>query len=353
MNNCLYVVDKKYSALWIVANSRVRLFGGEIVISNKFHSLRFLLNFILSTDCENIIFCWRRSLQDLLESGSIRNQVKELYSKKNIIALIPDYLGLSIDSVKVEQNLLEMCHYYYVTNLDLLSKYNDLLPSKPPLGVLHDLPDIQLIKKVKQSVSKQEFKEKPKVIWIGNSKWGVRQGIKDHKGYLEIVKPLVQLASKSNYCCEIEVIDSSSKLVPHEELLRKIRISDVLIQTSVSEGTGLPVLEALGLGTNVVTTPVGIATEVFTETGSINISKLDVDAFHSKIHFLFENTQSAILENIYENFISKIIPENALVFENNDDINLDNFQPKTNEFLIRIFWWYRYMRNKLKRTEIN
>ena len=84
--------------------------------------------------------------------------------------------------IESEKKLLEMCHYYYVTNLQLFSHYCNLLPDKKPLGVLHDLPDIQLINKVRQRVNKPKFSEKPKVIWIGNSKWGSRQGVKDHKG---------------------------------------------------------------------------------------------------------------------------------------------------------------------------
>jgi glycosyltransferase involved in cell wall biosynthesis len=349
MNNCLYVVDKKYSALWIVANSRVKLFGGEIVICDQFSSLGRLLDFILNSEEKFVLFCWRRSLEDLLKLKSIRYKVNELYSKKNILVLIPDYLGLSIDFIESEKKLLEMCHYYYVTNLQLFSHYCNLLPDKKPLGVLHDLPDIQLINKVRQRVNKPKFSEKPKVIWIGNSKWGSRQGVKDHKGYLRIVAPLIQFASTHNHCCEIEVIDSNSKLIVHEELLRKIRISDVLIQTSLSEGTGLPILEALGLGTNVITTPVGIATEVFTETDSVNISESNAPSFHSKIHLLHQNTKNDKREEIYERYISRIIPENVLKFETEYTINLDRFPPQSISIRIRFFWWFRFIKLVFKK----
>jgi glycosyltransferase involved in cell wall biosynthesis len=59
-----------------------------------------------------------------------------------------------------------------------------------------------------------------------------------------------------------EIIDLAFGKKSHQDVLDKIAESSILIVTSDSEGTSLPILEAIGLGTFVISTRVGIATEV-------------------------------------------------------------------------------------------
>jgi glycosyltransferase involved in cell wall biosynthesis len=284
MVKAIYVVDKYRSALWTAANSRIRLSGGKILCCNQFPSPNTLLNAILDSEIQTVVFCWRKALLDINKSVFLSTGCIKLYENKNLVVLIPDYLGLEDKWIETENQIISMSHSYYVTNYHLYELYSQIFEKKPS-GVLHDIPDLATLTIV-QKIPKQikSSASKLKLIWVGNSKWGKRQGAIDHKGYKEIIVPLKKYISLNGDCCELTLIDSGKGSLPYFDVLSKIRESDILIQTSKSEGTGLSALEAMALETSVLSTPVGVFSEIIPIDLENHLINSNLAEIHSKIH---------------------------------------------------------------------
>jgi glycosyltransferase involved in cell wall biosynthesis len=185
----------------------------------------------------------------------------------------------------------------------------------------------------------------PKIIWVGNSKWGKRFGFKDHKGMESLVVPLLTLNRQKGNPFEFEIIDSSKKRLTQREVLHRIRSADILIHTSKSEGTGLPILEALGLGTNVVTTAVGIATEISARFVTQNIAEPTPEDFFNQLQILLKSklVHSQNLRSDYLGYIKQAESEDL----NGIVVRKLRF-PKTHQiisFKANLMWVYRNRRS--------
>jgi glycosyltransferase involved in cell wall biosynthesis len=215
-----------------------------------------------------------------------------------------------------------------------------LMPEFPPKKILHDMPNRKMIEvtRANQLRSKQS---KTRVIWVGNSKWGKKQGFHDHKGFYEVVKPLKNLLQNCDSNIVLEIIDSGESRISYELVLQKIRDSDVLIQTSSSEGTGLPLLEALGLETDVITTDVGVASEVLGKGNTSKFIGKNLDEILSKLQ-KFSKTDPTVLRNLYVSYCqvaeSEKIPEVSRTTK--------TFSTNSSIFLIiqrYVKWYYRFI----------
>ena len=340
----IFVVDKKYSALWIAANSRLANFKGKILFANDFASPYSLAKEINKSEEELVIFSWRRSLLDIYASKSSRSIYKELKKSKKLIALIPDYLGLEDSSIN-DEIVTKICSYYLVTNFDLFNKYSSRFDIKPA-GVLHDIPNLDLINETKlnykRSIVKGDF---IKLIWIGNSAWGKRLNKIDHKGFKELVLPLQKIIDEHG-CGKLTIIDSARKAVPQQEIFKQIMFSDLLIQTSRSEGTGLPLLEAISIGTNVLTTNVGIAQEVLTDELVTHIAERNVESFHKKIHEIQGKNDQGKVHEAWLRYLMTAINEEIDYNVVDDSKRIENLNLR-DRFNIKLYWLYRYLINIL------
>ena len=309
MNKMIFVVDKKNSALHTAASARVTITGGKILIANDFRSPIDLLEAIYKENNGIILFCWRKAFADVI---SLKTCV-DLYEKMNntftFSFLVPDHMGLELKFKEIESQMISACDYYVVTSKILFDEYCKSYPKQTPVGILHDLPNIQLIEKIRYEFPKK-INNKIKVIWVGNSKWGHRQGFKDHKGFEEYIKPLQSYITKNADNCTIEIIDSSSKYLDETETLRHVRDSDILIHVSKNEGTGLVILEALGLETNVITTKVGVVGELFKEEEIQVLSDIEVSDVYEKICLIVNSNSTKLMRNRYEKYIKQAKQEN-------------------------------------------
>lgn len=342
MEKIIYIVDKKGSALHTSALSRVSLSGGRVYIANEYMSPRILLKNIFEENSGIVLFAWRKALADSIFLKSSRKYYKKLNSKFVIVFLIADHLGLNDRKQKKEIAMIKAVDYYLVTSQKLLSKYRDRFVDNPPNGILHDLPNLIAIDHIKKKVPKIKD-AKPKIIWVGNSGWGARQGAKDHKGFVDTIIPLNEIIRQHNNCVDLEIVDSRKKFVKHEDVLEKIRTSDLLIQVSKSEGTGLPLLEAIGLETSVLSTDVGVAKEILSDPQHFINSFDSVEEIHSKIHQLLEKRTTFMLSDPYNKYINLILKEYL------SPIKKLNIMPVSetfkNRIKIRLFWYYRYFNN--------
>ena len=270
------VVDNRNSALALVANQRSKILSSEICYASDFKSPSGLLNYLLASDKTRILFAWRGAIREALAGTATTRKYKLLLDTKTIHMLVPDLLGTNPEFLTSEALLVNVTHGYWVTSHELSGMYASLFPSRIPSGILHDLPDLSLILRIREMKLKRFG-----IIWIGNSQWGSNHGYVDHKGYAEVVQPLLtrKLPFKP-----FKIRDSSVSRISNDQVLREIAESEILIQASTHEGTGLPLLEALGVGTIPITSDVGIAREVLTGQLEHLIVERSADSFELKIN---------------------------------------------------------------------
>jgi glycosyltransferase involved in cell wall biosynthesis len=129
--------------------------------------------------------------------------------------------------------------------------------------------------------------------------------------------------------------------------LREIRSSKVLLVTSKSEGTGLPILEALALGTTPLTTDVGIAHEVLSGKLAQNILSRNVDEFLRKIlNVLASDVSESFLEDTFEKYLERNISSflHAVESQERSVTTYHEFPVKKSMY---IKWLLRYAKKRL------
>jgi glycosyltransferase involved in cell wall biosynthesis len=338
--NYLFVVDKFESALWHAATARASIVNGLVLAADTFKSPKALIQYILESEHDTIIFSWRRAISDIAKFRNLTDVLNKLFNKKTIILLIPDYMGLEEKNFENEKVILNLCHGYFTTNQELAKLYMNKFPNFGKPKVLHDLPRLDLIEDVLKEFPSKSSSKKDKVIWVGNSRWGKRQGYVDHKGLASVILPLQKLFKFHSKCFQLQIIDSSKKGKTHFETLIQIRNSDYLIQASNSEGTGLPVLEGIALETKILTTNVGIVPELVELGLSLNIVDKNANLIHDRLHLL----KNLKIDNkkAYLKYIEKI-SEESLVLQ---DIKAPHFEKfKSNKYIITYFYWrFRYIK---------
>ena len=246
-----YIVDTEKSALGIAAASRAaRDPHISIVEGLNFLTPWGLSRYLLEGKFDLIIFSWRFLAYELFSFSYLSRAINNL-SKSAIFAfIVPDHLAVEGELEEKEDLLIQAVDYFLVTSEILFKQYRDKYPEKCK-GILHDIPNTEALKYQRS----QNKVKSDGIIWVGNSKWGERQGFKDHKRYIEIVSVLIA----KNY--KVRIVDSAIRKLDNSKVLELINENMFLIQCSKSEGTGLPVLEAAALGNIPITTPVGIAGE--------------------------------------------------------------------------------------------
>lgn len=337
MDKFIIIVDNHKSALATVAQQRQKFHDSEIVYASDFQSPTKLLNYINDLACKKIVFAWRGALREALMSSTSTSIYKNMLASKTVHLLIPDLVGLQPQNQKSELSLINSAHGYWVTSEELLHGYKKLFPEKIPLGIYHDLPDIEMIMKIRN----QNLKD-GKVIWVGNSKWGSNFGFVDHKGFNEIVKPLSRRLSIGE---KFRIVDSANTRIKNSEVLDAISRSCFLIQTSVHEGTGLPLLEALGVGTVPITSKVGIAQEVLTGKLTNLIVERNVESFYLKLQELEKAGEdlSKSCCDAFDKYISKVQNE-KLKWERGDIVFASDRSRLIDAFKLRFKWLIRHLR---------
>jgi glycosyltransferase involved in cell wall biosynthesis len=340
MANIIYIVDKKNSALHIAATTRVYFSGGKILIANEYRSTLQLLKRINEEKDGIILFCWRKALADIISLKRSIDLYKEIERKFTLVFLIPDHMGLEKNFGSTEAKMINACDYYVVTSQILFNEYCAKYPSKPPKMIFHDLPNVQLISEVRNKFPKKNY-NKIRIIWVGNSMWGQRQGYNDHKGYVSVISQLKSDIAKHGDCCDLVVIDSATNYLPQYQVLKCIRDSDILLQTSRNEGTGLPIIEALGLGTEVISNRVGVANEILYESQILD--NFDIEKLHENIHASSNLGNQENLIEQYDSYISNSVKESLVFFDSIKSLPTDYFIKQ--KIIIKLYWIYRYMLN--------
>jgi glycosyltransferase involved in cell wall biosynthesis len=129
--------------------------------------------------------------------------------------------------------------------------------------------------------------------------------------------------------------------LPQYQVLKCIRDSDILLQTSRNEGTGLPIIEALGLGTEVISNRVGVASEILYESQILD--NFDIEKLHENIHASSNLGNQENLIEQYDIYISNSVKESLVFFDSIKSLPTDYFIKQ--KIIIKLYWIYRYMLN--------
>jgi glycosyltransferase involved in cell wall biosynthesis len=296
------VVDSASSAIGLAAKSRHNRLTEKILSASDFPTAFGLIDAIENTGATTVFFAWRGGLRNILQSRRCSKVFERKLEGRALGILIPDLLGLQAENLEEERKLLSYVDFYLVTSRELLARYLDTFKDHPPKGLYRDAPDVLAITEIRKIKAVESAID---VIWVGNSRWGVHYGMRDHKGFHEIVTPLMKIfEGKLKFAC----IDSAKLKFPHRKTLELINSSRILVQTSKSEGTGLPLLEAAGLGTVVLTTEVGVASEFLKGKLSDLIIPRNVGSFQSAIVKVYEaeTAYSKLLMNRFDEYVEEI-----------------------------------------------
>lgn len=249
-----FVVDTDDSALHTSAKQWCKRINGVTLITSDFFSFNRLIEFLLANRPDVVFFSWRQVLDAAFLSKQNLAKLEKLTSQTIVLALIADHTAQDDERMRKDERLSRARIGLVPVSKRLFDSYSR--SGLNPIGVLPDMPDVDLIREVR---SENIPKDKNSVIWVGNSSWGKRQGFVDHKGLVTKYQPFLYLAGLAGLDLKSETVDSALTRIPQRQVLRKLAEAELLVVTSKAEGTGLPILEALGVGTNVLSSDVGIS----------------------------------------------------------------------------------------------
>ncbi len=345
MKRAAIIVDRYDSGLGIAAKGRAEIDPSiDVIAALKHPTLRSLIKELEVGDYENLLFSWRIPLEEILKSGFSKKLMARLFEKSSVGILVPDYQGFDSSNLKLtlrESELLRRVDFYHVTNLDLARRYQGAFPSDHFAGVLHDVTSCERIRETHN----RNIVKKEQIIWVGNSKWGNRSGYKDYKGFERVIKPLVKQIENSALEFEFEIVDLAVEKISHQEVLTKIAQSSILILASDFEGTGLPMLEAVGLGTYVITTNVGIAPEIFHDQNFGSIVEQNVGSFFRRIveQHSKKSEKNITKTNPFQEYISRAQFEQINPNRFNRGLLKSNPKRKVKSYFSDLIWFARYL----------
>lgn len=346
LTKSIWVVDSPNSALAIAARSRAKFQEFDILYSADYLSPKRLCVELQKRGPAKILFSWRQAFLESSKLAITAKLIEDIRKESSLGILVPDYVGLSASNFSIECEMIKLADYYLVTNLDLFRKYSNLFEFKPPAGILHDFPDTDLIDLL---IAQNKYSDANSAIWVGNSKWGARQGFHDHKGFYKVILPLREILRKHNHCFSLEIIDSATKRIPQQELLKRMSRSGYILQASASEGTGLPLLEGIAMGLTPISTRVGIAEEILSGALQENLVMGTPEAFHHALHAnqVSPVTDRKSLQILYKEYLNMALQESAFRSEKTS-YGATTHPDVLPQVKIGLEWAYRFSKNLLK-----
>ena len=262
--NVVFIVDVRNWAFDSVAKSLKKNLSDDINASiiywEDFPSPIAFLENINSINPDCVHFFFREQLSLILSNVDVSSVLLQRFCRRAITSHIPDYLYSDEISLMNRKRLLTFVDAYFATNSDLFEIYRRSQFVPDPWGVIHDWIDLEPTTK-----SDKISKDKIRIVWSGNSLWGEYAGHVDYKGLKTVIIPALQLLSKNNNNFEFVCLDSSTGKISNKEVLGEMHRADILVVASEKEGTPLTLIEAMANSCAIVSTDVGVASEILPE----------------------------------------------------------------------------------------
>lgn len=227
---------------------------------------------LLVQDYDLVHFFWRGILFFLNDDNivfkrndiNVNDFVQEKFLKVIKTTCVPDHAFLDGEFAEENKKVLDFVDDYYVMSKKLFKIYSEL-GCKKPYGTIMGGANTDLFKP--QNLERFDNLEDRKIIigWTGNSKWGDEDGKldKDIKGVRTILIPAVEQLKNEGYNVELKLADRNVRHIPIEEMKDFYNSIDIYVCASKEEGGPNTVLEAMCCGVPIISTNVGVVSEVF------------------------------------------------------------------------------------------
>lgn len=223
----------------------------------------------MTRDMDLLHYLWRQPFHNaLLGSNRVKQLLGSSYedicvSPRPISFSIFDHLFMDEASLRErEKTIFAKCAAYSVSSQKLLKAYSGIPAVRPPDSVITDGVDLKAFSPKNLGRFSSLASRPIRIGWVGNSAWG--DGVfNDAKGYNSILQPVFEMLRSLDIAFDPHIIDRQREFRPHEEMPAFYSEIDVLLCTSLVEGTPNPVLEAMACGVPVVSTDVGVVSEAF------------------------------------------------------------------------------------------
>lgn len=255
--------------------------------------------FLLGTDYDLLYFMWRAQISWLYSEFS-KNYIQDLgycfeeflqkfVKNRKVLTGVYDHLFLNNEEERTKF-ILENVKDYIVSSKKLKNIYDTLYEKKPSFSI-SDGVDLQLFRMAnKQKYDKIDDNKTIKIGWTGNSKF-TDESDDDLKGLRCIINPTIKELQQEGYKIELVVADRNIKLISHEEMPDYYNNIDIYVCASRTEGTPNTILEAMACGVPVISTDVGIVSEVFGKEQKKYIIERTKEALKEKMIDLINNKQ--------------------------------------------------------------
>jgi 2-polyprenyl-3-methyl-5-hydroxy-6-metoxy-1,4-benzoquinol methylase/glycosyltransferase involved in cell wall biosynthesis len=279
----------------------------EILFKSRFDHIHFLWREPLL----GVFFADGKYLYDIVNYVAKQESVEpedglELFRRRlgevTITFGVYDHLALTDDEVRTRQAAVAFLDGYAVSSGKLAKIWTEKY-RRPPTA---ETPD-GVNRKLFCPMNRERFSahDRPLVIgWVGNSEWNKQNG-KDLKGVASILNPAIDRLTGEGFLIERRFADRKERWRPYEEMPSYYSEIDVLVCTSMIEGTPNPVLEAMSCGAAIVSTDVGIVPEVLGPLQKEFIVDRDVGSVADAIRKLYSD----------RNLISRLSEENLIQIE--------------------------------------
>jgi len=228
--------------------------------------------FLMCEECDLIHFFFRPQILWLQSEDALRfcrslgisldTFTTRYVTNKAITTGIYDHLFIDDNSVDEYRHLFtNTITSYYVSSQKLFGIYDRLTDFKKPDSIVTDGVDLEAF--VPRNVGRLRTGDERELVvgWVGNSAW--RSDLNDPKGVHTILLPAIRSINQHKTLIRPHFADRNSNYVPRTEMPAYYAEIDVLVCSSMIEGTPNPVLEAMACGVPIISTDVGVVAEVF------------------------------------------------------------------------------------------
>lgn len=207
------------------------------------------------------VFFWRfdllAAIDMLAAQKTYRKTLAKLLASKVTLSIVYDHLYSDAQDLQDHGNPFLISDLNAVSSGTLRKIYSASPHLFAPDAVLVDGVDLQ---RFQPSAKTTPDDGKLRVGWVGNSDWGTHKA-PDMKGFHGVFRPAMQVMEASNLAVQI-VADRATTPVAYCDMPAYYHQIDVMVCSSLIEGTPNPVLEAMASGVAVISTDVGVVREV-------------------------------------------------------------------------------------------
>ena len=265
------IIDKKGWAYSNIANQikkNLDKYYQIDIISMEVFKDNIVKLFLYLSDYDLSLFLWRGLISWLYSDYSkiyIDNLgfeydefIEQYFRSKNIVTGVYDHWFLNTETERTEFILNNVKDYYVSSKIlrNIYERYN-----KKPSCIIADGVDLNLFKMYDTNRFKNFNQQKLRIGWSGNSKFSDEED-DDLKGLNRVIIPAVKDLIHEGYNIELKIADKNIRMIPHEKMPDYYNEIDIYICASRTEGTPNPVLESMACGIPIISTNVGIVSEV-------------------------------------------------------------------------------------------